>query len=79
MYGFASIEKTVLIAHHNSHHHFDHIGDPSRFPPTTDLVVGPGFSKCIMPGYPKELNSEILESDYRWVLLCPFAVWDPVV
>src|SRR5690349_3304101 len=26
-----------------SHWHWDHIGDPSTFPSTTDLIVGPGF------------------------------------
>lgn len=26
-----------------SHHHWDHVGDPSTFPGSTGLVVGPGF------------------------------------
>ncbi|KAJ5196093.1 metallo-beta-lactamase superfamily protein [Penicillium cf. viridicatum] len=26
-----------------SHHHWDHVGDPTLFPTTTDLVVGQGF------------------------------------
>lgn len=36
-----------------SHHHFDHIGDPSTFPRSMKLVVGPGFTKNFMPGYPE--------------------------
>lgn len=52
-----------------SHSHFDHIGDPSRFPPTTDLVVGPGFKEKFMPGYPENPEGEVLVSDYSFV--CP--------
>ncbi|KAK4150427.1 beta-lactamase-like protein [Chaetomidium leptoderma] len=44
-----------------SHHHFDHVGDPSTFPPSTSLIVGPGF-KSMMPGYPANPDSTILES-----------------
>ena len=29
-----------------SHHHWDHTGDPSLFPGSTELVVGPGFVKA---------------------------------
>ncbi|KAK3303851.1 beta-lactamase-like protein [Chaetomium strumarium] len=46
-----------------SHHHFDHTGDPSKFPPSTSLIVGPGFTKAMLPGYPINQNSPILESD----------------
>jgi glyoxylase-like metal-dependent hydrolase (beta-lactamase superfamily II) len=37
-----------------SHHHFEHAGDPSLFPPTTSLVVGPGFKSnpSTYPGFP---------------------------
>jgi glyoxylase-like metal-dependent hydrolase (beta-lactamase superfamily II) len=43
-----------------SHHHVDHIGDPSLFPKSTSLVVGPGFksNKKTYPGYP--LNPEAI-------------------
>ncbi len=34
-----------------SHHHFDHVGDPTTFPRKTSLVVGPGF-KTMLPGHP---------------------------
>ncbi|KAL4734914.1 beta-lactamase-like protein [Aspergillus similis] len=47
-----------------SHWHWDHIGDPSTFPPSTDLIVGPGFKDAMLPGYPANPDSPILESDY---------------
>lgn len=47
-----------------SHGHWDHIGDPSTFPPTTNLVVGPGFTAALLPGAPANPDSPILESDY---------------
>ncbi|KAF2715355.1 metallo-beta-lactamase superfamily protein [Pleomassaria siparia CBS 279.74] len=47
-----------------SHWHWDHIGDPSSFPHTVDLVVGQGFKDAMLPGYPANLNSPIRESDY---------------
>lgn len=50
--------------HINSHWHWDHIGDPSSFPPTTALVVGQGFPDAMLPGYPANPQSPIRESDY---------------
>ncbi|OBT64379.1 hypothetical protein VE03_05757 [Pseudogymnoascus sp. 23342-1-I1] len=47
-----------------SHHHWDHTGDMSKFPPTTELVVGPGTSR-MWPGYPANPESLLLESDYK--------------
>ncbi|KAL2818614.1 beta-lactamase-like protein [Aspergillus granulosus] len=47
-----------------SHWHWDHIGDPSTFPPSTDLIVGPGFKDAMLPGYPANPDSPIRESDY---------------
>ncbi|KAE8364617.1 beta-lactamase-like protein [Aspergillus caelatus] len=47
-----------------SHWHWDHIGDPSTFPPTTNLIVGPGFKEALLPGAPTNPDSPILESDY---------------
>ncbi|KAI9752908.1 MAG: hypothetical protein M4579_005427 [Chaenotheca gracillima] len=47
-----------------SHHHGDHIGDPSTFPSSTDLIVGPGWKKELLPGYPANPDSSVLESDY---------------
>lgn len=48
----------------NSHWHWDHIGDPSTFPSRTDLVVGPGFKKEMLPGAPANPESPIQEKDY---------------
>ncbi|CAE6438746.1 unnamed protein product [Rhizoctonia solani] len=48
-----------------SHHHWDHTGDPSIFPTTTSLTVGPGFKAAMLPGYPTNPNSPILESAYK--------------
>lgn len=47
-----------------SHWHFDHIGDPSIFDPSTALIVGPGFKDKFLPGYPANPASTILEADY---------------
>ncbi|KAL8933453.1 MAG: hypothetical protein Q9211_005779 [Gyalolechia sp. 1 TL-2023] len=47
-----------------SHLHWDHIGDPSTFPHSTDLIVGPGFKDAVTPGFPANLDSPIRESDY---------------
>ncbi|KAI4216357.1 MAG: hypothetical protein LQ351_001367 [Letrouitia transgressa] len=48
-----------------SHYHWDHTGDPSTFPPSTDLIVGPGFKKAMLPGWPANPDSPIRESDYE--------------
>lgn len=48
-----------------SHHHWDHTGDASTFPHTTELVVGPGFLKQYTPGYPKRQDSTLLETDFE--------------
>ncbi|KAK3938540.1 beta-lactamase-like protein [Diplogelasinospora grovesii] len=47
-----------------SHHHFDHTGDPSTLDASTALIVGPGFKEAMVPGYPANPESTILESDY---------------
>ncbi|KAM0703543.1 hypothetical protein Q7P35_009482 [Cladosporium inversicolor] len=48
-----------------SHHHWDHTGDPSTFPSSTELVVGPGFTSAHLPGYPENTNATLLETDYE--------------
>ena len=47
-----------------SHWHWDHTGNPAEFPASTRLIVGPGFQKHLLPGYPANLATTILESDY---------------
>ncbi|KAL3471506.1 hypothetical protein BJX99DRAFT_237251 [Aspergillus californicus] len=49
-----------------SHHHMDHTGDPSLFPPSTDLVVGPGFkrNKTTFPGYPANADALVTEDAF---------------
>lgn len=48
-----------------SHWHYDHIGDPSTFPVSTALIVGPGFKTAFLPGYPEGKESAVLQSDYE--------------
>ncbi|KAL8720219.1 MAG: hypothetical protein Q9225_002881 [Loekoesia sp. 1 TL-2023] len=57
------IKSTDISAVVWSHHHFDHIGDPSTFPPSTTLVVGPGFKAQHQHAYPTDPSSAILDSD----------------
>jgi hypothetical protein len=48
-----------------SHHHFDHIGDMTTFPPSTELIIGPGFKAAHLPGYPENKESPLLQSDFE--------------
>ncbi len=48
----------------DSHFHWDHTGDPSTFPASTALIVGPGFRETYIPSYPTNPDSPIKESDY---------------
>lgn len=48
-----------------SHWHFDHIGDMSKFPSSVKIVVGPGFKDNLLPGYPANPQSALLETDYE--------------
>ena len=48
-----------------SHSHFDHIGDPSMFPPSTELVVGPGVRAASWPGWPQNPEADVLDSDVQ--------------
>ncbi|KAH6980635.1 beta-lactamase-like protein [Ilyonectria sp. MPI-CAGE-AT-0026] len=47
-----------------SHHHWDHIGDATRFPDHCEIVVGPGFKKAFLPGWPVNQDSPLLEQDF---------------
>lgn len=42
----------------------DHTGNPAGFPASTTLIVGPGFKETMLPGYPTDPSSHILEADY---------------
>jgi glyoxylase-like metal-dependent hydrolase (beta-lactamase superfamily II) len=46
-------------------HHMDHIGDPSLFPPSTSLIVGPGFesSKITFFGHRRYADSSVADDD----------------
>ncbi|OAL33180.1 hypothetical protein AYO20_07497 [Fonsecaea nubica] len=48
-----------------SHWHYDHTGDPSTFPSSTKLIVGPGFRDALVPGYPVNPESQVLETDWQ--------------
>ncbi|KIW92958.1 uncharacterized protein Z519_06807 [Cladophialophora bantiana CBS 173.52] len=48
-----------------SHHHWDHIGDPTTFPPSTELVVGPGFVEEYLPGWPTNETSFLRDADIK--------------
>lgn len=48
-----------------SHWHWDHIGDPSTFPSSTALIVGPGVRQTFSPGFPENPASPILQTDYE--------------
>ncbi|KEF52521.1 uncharacterized protein A1O9_11363 [Exophiala aquamarina CBS 119918] len=49
-----------------SHWHYDHTGDPSKFPASTSLIVGPGFKDAFIPAqsYPSNPDGMILETDF---------------
>lgn len=48
-----------------SHHHFDHVGDMTTFPSSTQLIVGPGFKAAHLPAYPINPKSPNLQSDFE--------------
>lgn len=48
-----------------SHHHWDHVGDMTKFPGSTKLVVGPGFKEAFIPGYPINKESHMLQADFE--------------
>ncbi|KFA67836.1 hypothetical protein S40285_08746 [Stachybotrys chlorohalonatus IBT 40285] len=58
-----AVRSTEIEAVIWSHHHFDHTGDPSTFPPSTELVVGPGTKKHCWPAYPSNPESLMLDAD----------------
>ncbi|KEF52107.1 uncharacterized protein A1O9_11733 [Exophiala aquamarina CBS 119918] len=47
-----------------SHWHFDHIGDISCFPESTALISGKGVAEALLPAFPTNPKSFLLESDF---------------
>ncbi len=58
----ASIDSIIW-----SHHHAEHTGDPSLFPPTTSLVVGPGFKSnpSTYPGFPINPDAHVPHTAFQ--------------
>ncbi|QDS75268.1 hypothetical protein FKW77_000861 [Venturia effusa] len=48
-----------------SHYHWDHTGDPSRFPGSTSLIVGPGFKGRFPSGYPTKADAPVREDAWE--------------
>jgi glyoxylase-like metal-dependent hydrolase (beta-lactamase superfamily II) len=48
-----------------SHNHFDHIGNASTFPTSTELIVGPGVRAASWPGWPRNPDAGVLDSDVQ--------------
>ncbi|KAI9734353.1 MAG: hypothetical protein M1834_002459 [Cirrosporium novae-zelandiae] len=59
-----NVDRNNISAVILSHWHWDHCGDMTLFPKSTDLVVGPGFSEKFLPGYPKREDSALLAADF---------------
>ncbi|KAF2469998.1 uncharacterized protein BDR25DRAFT_262547 [Lindgomyces ingoldianus] len=47
-----------------SHWHWDHHGAPEKYPPSVEVVVGPGFKDNFMPGYPTNPSSIFLDVNF---------------
>ncbi|KZL80414.1 metallo-beta-lactamase superfamily protein [Colletotrichum incanum] len=58
-----AIRSTDIDAVIWSHNHFDHIGDITRFPSTTRLIVGPGVRAATWPGWPTRPDAIVLDAD----------------
>ena len=54
------IEAAVI-----SHWHWDHTGDLSLLPKSTEMVVGPGFKDAFMPGFPHRQDSCFHEREFE--------------
>ncbi|OQD94986.1 hypothetical protein PENSOL_c022G07497 [Penicillium solitum] len=59
----AEFDLTKLDAIIWSNWHWDHIGDSTRFPKSTKLVVGPGFINHFTPGWPRNPEGVLLDCD----------------
>ena len=56
---------SLFGADEHSHPHFDHIGQPSLFPTTAKLIVGPGVKSELGPGYPENEASPFRSEAFR--------------
>ncbi|KAH7124857.1 beta-lactamase-like protein [Dactylonectria estremocensis] len=48
-----------------SHYHWDHVGNIQGFPSATKVVVGSGFRRSFLPGYPINAASPFYDDDFR--------------
>ncbi|KAL1610587.1 hypothetical protein SLS60_002257 [Paraconiothyrium brasiliense] len=58
------VDKSSIEALIWSHAHVDHVGDPSTFPSSATLIVGPGVKDKYFPGYPTKPDAPVLETDF---------------
>ncbi|KAJ4993265.1 metallo-beta-lactamase superfamily protein [Stagonosporopsis vannaccii] len=61
----AGIPLTELSAMIWSHWHWDHHGAAEQYPSHVKVVVGPGFKRDFMPGYPTDPNAFLLDADFE--------------
>ncbi|KAG8167424.1 hypothetical protein KVR01_003113 [Diaporthe batatas] len=61
--GDTNVSRADVSAVIWSHNHFDHIGDVTRFPTSTALVVGPGVRDVTWPGWPTRADAIVLDAD----------------
>jgi glyoxylase-like metal-dependent hydrolase (beta-lactamase superfamily II) len=57
------VSEVGILTGNYSHSHFDHIGDMTTFPVSTELVVGPGFAEKWLPGFPTITDAPVSEED----------------
>ncbi|KAH0838998.1 hypothetical protein FOPE_05508 [Fonsecaea pedrosoi] len=57
------IQPSQINAIIYSHHHWDHTGDPTLFPASTKIVVGPGYKNKYFPGWPTDADASETTSD----------------
>jgi glyoxylase-like metal-dependent hydrolase (beta-lactamase superfamily II) len=61
----AGISLEQLDATIWSHWHWDHHGAPEKYSSKTDIVVGNGFKKNFMPGYPTSPDAIFLDANFE--------------
>ncbi|CZT12469.1 uncharacterized protein RCO7_07698 [Rhynchosporium graminicola] len=61
--GQSNVRSNDISAVIWSHNHFDHIGDVTRFPRTTALVIGPNVRDATWPGWPTRADAMVLDAD----------------